>query len=231
MSIIDTDQGEAIPVREAADSGSVRSLPRSKLLLAGTIESAGMKSPVRIRDLSESGALLEGPAFPLVDTILTLTRLAVQIDARVVWHRPPKCGVEFLGQISIPEWISGKPGPANFGQARVDVIQAAVRAGTPIPLDASGGDEPVELDSLDDRIGTELTHMRGLLEAMSSELASDPDVVHRHSAMLQNFDLVGQILGHLTAILSADDRLTVIRAIGMAELRSRLLDKVVHRGV
>jgi hypothetical protein len=230
MSIIET-KGEVIPEKGAADNGSRRRLSRSKLLLAGSIESAGMKSPVRIRDLSETGALLEGPAFPAVDSILTLTRLAVQIDARVVWHRPPKCGVEFQGQISIPEWISGKPGPVNFGQARVDGIQAAIRAGTPIPSDVSVADLPVDLHSLDDRIGTELTAMQGLLEAMSSELSGDPDVVHRHCAVLQNFDLVSQTLGHLTAILSADDRLTVIRAIGMAELRSRLLNEVVLRGI
>jgi hypothetical protein len=66
---------------------------------------------------------------------------------------------------------------------------------------------------------------------MSSELSSDPEVVNRHCAVLQNFDLVSQTLGHLTAILSADDRLTVIRAIGMAELRSRLLNEVVLRGI
>jgi hypothetical protein len=180
---------------------------------------------VRIRDLSETGALLEGPAFPAVGTVLTLTRLAVQIDARVVWHRPPKCGVAFQGQISIPEWISGKPGPPTFGQARVDVIQAAVRAGTPIPAEPEVAQAAAVLDRLDDRIGAELIHLQGLLDAMSSELSSDPDVVDRHGAALQNFDLISQILGHLKAILSADDHLAAIRSIGMAELRSRLLDK------
>jgi hypothetical protein len=225
MSINDTTQPEAIPARGDANEGSGRRVPRSKLLLAGSIESAGMKSPVRIRDLSETGALLEGPAFPPAGTVLTLTRLAVQIDAKVVWHRPPKCGVEFEGQISIAEWISGKPGPANFGQARVDVIQAAVRAGTPIPSEPSVGDVPVDLDCLDQRIGTELLHLQAILEAMSSELSGDPDVVERHGAALQNFDLVSQILGHLKAILSADDRASAIRSIGMAELQSRLLDK------
>jgi len=225
MSIIGTIQREVIPVGTAEDNRSGRRWHRSKLLLAATIEAAGMKSPVRIRDLSEGGALLEGPAFPLVGTVFTLTRLAVQIEAKVVWHKPPKCGVEFQGQISIPEWISGKPGPANFGQARVDAVQAAVRAGTLMPSVASADDAPVDLDGLEERIGTELTRIRGLLEAISSELSNDHDVVQRHSAVLQNFDLASQILGHLGAVLSADDRLTVIKAIGMAELRARLLHK------
>jgi len=180
---------------------------------------------VRIRDLSETGALLEGPAFPPVGTVLTLTRLAVQIDARVVWHRPPKCGVQFLGQISIPEWISGKPGPPTFGQARVDEIQAAVRAGTPILAEPDAAPVTADLHKLDDRIGAELIHLQGLLEAMSSELSSDADVVNRHGAALQNFDLVSQILGHLKAVLSADDRAAAIRSIGMAELRARLFDQ------
>ena len=64
---------------------------------------------------------------------------------------------------------------------------------------------------------------RRLLDAISAELGGDPDVVQRHSRTLQDFDLAGQILGHLGALLAAEDRLTAIKAIGMPELRSRLL--------
>ena len=183
---------------------------------------------MRIRDLSETGALLEGPAFPPVGTIFPLTRLALQIDARVVWLRPPKCGVEFQGQISVPEWVSGKPGAPTFGQARVDMIQAAVRAGSPVPSEPDATEVPVDLDCLDHRIGTELLYLQGLLDAMSSEFGSDMDVVGKHGAALQNFDLVSQILGHLEAILSAEDRASAVRKIGMSELRARLLDKPAH---
>lgn len=228
MSSSDTTPGEAIPATGDAEATSRRRVPRSKLLLAGSIESGGMQSPVRIRDLSETGALLEGPAFPPVGTLFTLTRLALQIDARVVWLRPPKCGVEFQGQISVPEWVSGKPGAPTFGQARVDVIQAAVRAGNAIPLEPEIAEVPVDLACVDHRIGTELLYLQGLLDAMSSELSSDMDVVGRHGAALQNFDLISQILGHLEAILSADDRASAIRSIGMSELRARLLDKPAH---
>ena len=111
MSTDDTIATGAVPSARPGEYERVRPrLHRSKLLLAATIESAGIKSAVRIRDLSETGALLEGPAFPAVDTVLTLTRLEVEIGARVVWIAPPRCGVEFQGRISIPEWTSGKRG-------------------------------------------------------------------------------------------------------------------------
>ena len=222
MPIIDTVPGEALPTG-AVEAGVGRGVHRSKLLLAATIEAAGMKSPARIRDLSETGALLEGPAFPPVNTVLTLTRLAMTINARVVWHAPPRCGVEFQGKIAIAEWISGKPGPVNFGQARVDAIQAAVRAETLPVADANTGGQLVDLSRLDVRIGTEIASVRKLLDAISAELSGDPDVVQQHGRMLQDFDLAGQILGHLEALLAAEDRLTAIKAIGMPELRSRLL--------
>ena len=45
------------------------------------IESGGIESPVRIRDLSFSGARLEGPAFPPVGSRLVLRRQEMQIEA------------------------------------------------------------------------------------------------------------------------------------------------------
>jgi len=54
---------------------------RIKLLLSGTIESRDIWSPVRIRNLSETGALLEGAVLPEVGEHLVLRRQDIQIGA------------------------------------------------------------------------------------------------------------------------------------------------------
>jgi hypothetical protein len=204
------------------DENEQRCGPRSSLFLAATIESAGVTSPVRIRDLSESGARLEGPAFPPVGARLMLRRQEVKIDATVKWIAGPRCGIAFEGRVAVADWIAGKSSGPVFGQARVDALQAAVRAGAPAPVQPAPA-TAFEQAGLDARLAHELAYVRRLLEAMSAELIGDPAIVQRHAATLQSFDLADQILGHLAVVLTAPDRERAIRAIGMEELRARLL--------
>jgi len=197
---------------------------RSNLFLAAVIEAGGIESPVRIRDLSMSGARLEGPAFPAVGTRLMLRRQDVKIEATVRWIAGGRCGVAFDGQISVPDWVAGKSsgGPA-FGQAEPGCSPAAPSAGSPSaePTAAPGFDQA----GLDARLAQELAYVQRLLEAVGAEFIRDPGIVARHGRALQGFDLADQILGHLSAVLKATDREAAIHAIGMEELRARLLRK------
>jgi len=203
-----------------------RRAPRSNLFLAAAIEAGGTQAPVRIRNLSETGAMLEGPAFPPVGTMLALKRQEVEIAAEVVWVSPPRCGVHFQGRVTVPEWIAGKRARPTFGQSRVDAIQAAVRSGEAVPETPApqAGAEEGGI-SLDERIAREIAYVQGLFKELSADLIADPAVVESHARLLQNFDIGDQILGHLTRIVSAPDREAAIRAVGMEELRARMLRK------
>lgn len=202
---------------------------RSNLFLAAGIEVAGAASPVKIRNLSETGAMLEGPAFPAIGTILTLKRQEVEIDATVVWIRPPRCGVAFQGRIAVSEWVSGKRAAPDFGQGRAEEKSGAGRTekrfsgvGAPAPA----AKVPVATD-IEGRIAEELAFVRRLLDSIGDELVDEPIFLQRHSRALQGFDLAGQILGNLANVLKAEDREAAIRAIGMEELRARLLRKAL----
>lgn len=210
--------------------GRSERLPRTNLLLAAAIEAGTLKTSVRIRNLSESGALLEGAAFPNIGEKLTLRRQDIEIGATVVWRVGARCGVKFDGTTSVAEWVSGKRS-ASPGQARVDSLQAAIRAGSPAlgPTDrVSAGQAEIEGD-LDHRIAEELAHVQRLLENMGDRLTDEPIIVHRHSKTLQDFDLACQILGHLAAILTAENRGAAVDGIGMEDLRARLLRKPLFK--
>lgn len=199
---------------------------RSNLFLAAVIESGGVESPVRIRDLSVSGARLEGPAFPPVGSRLTLRRQEVRIEGTVRWIAGPRCGLAFDGQVSVQDWVSGKSsGSPAFAQAEVDRLQAAVRSGTAPAAPAAA--QCFDRSGLDTRLAQEIAYVQRLLEAVSAELVRDANIVARHGRALQGFDLADQILGHLAAVMRADDREAAIRAIGMEELRARLLRKAL----
>ena len=201
--------------------------PRKNLLLAASIEAEGLKVQVRIRNLSESGAMIDGSALPRIGTSLRLRRTEIEVGARVVWQSEGRCGVAFdASAITVEEWVSGKRA-ANFsgfsGQARVDAIQEAVRGGALLPAEAPAPDPAVDLANLGARLVEEIHHVRELLDSLGEQLTDDPHVIATHMASLQNLDRASQILDHLGTILGAEDPAAAVDAVAMQELRARLM--------
>jgi hypothetical protein len=151
------------------------------------------------------------------------------MKATVAWRNDRRCGVKLDGPIVIKDWIGGTRGTSSPlpAQARVDDLQAAVRAGAvQVTAQPSPPRGPAELEAkLDGRLAEEIAYIARLLQTMGSELSDNPVVVQRHVALLQKFDIASQMLGHLAAVLNAEDRLEAVNGIGMEDLRARLLRK------
>ncbi|HVJ01590.1 MAG TPA: PilZ domain-containing protein [Sphingomonas sp.] len=199
---------------------------RKNLLLSATIEVDGLKAPVRIRNLSESGAMIDGAALPRPGSRLVLRRAEVEVAATVAWQAGGRCGVAFDHcAVTVDEWVSGTR-VATFdghrGQARVDAIQAAVRSGAALPAEPQApAAVPVAAD-LDSRIVDEILHVRRLLDELGEELVSDPAVLQQHLQALQNLDRASQVLEHLGNVLGAKDRVAAAQSVPMHDLRARL---------
>ncbi len=197
---------------------------RKNLLLAARICAGGLDAPVRIRNMSAGGAMLDGPALPDVGATVTLLRMELAIEATVMWKDDGRCGVALSGTVVIDDWIGGAEAPGQqFGQMRVDAIQAAVRSGSvlatePPPFGAPIGGER----RIDGRIAAELETVKRLLDAVGDEITDDPDVLSRFSGALQNFDIACQIIAHLGAVVAATDRAGAIACLPMHDLRNRL---------
>lgn len=227
-------ESSSIPPSAGSDSASSPDRPqRTNLLMSGSIEAEDIAAPVRIRNLSETGALLEGAVLPKVGARLILRRLDLEIGGTVIWADKARCGVKFEGTISVAGWRSGNwIAPAEtHDQAHVDSVQAAIRRGAiPLPpsrspserLTAPGRGSAQKDSAIHARISDELTTLRHLLQALGEELGEEPVLVERHPHALQRFDLTVQILGHLARVLTAENRDAAIDAIGMESLRERL---------
>jgi hypothetical protein len=213
------------------DSGTIPGqqprLPRKNLLLSATIDAAGVQAPVRIRNLSGSGAMLDGPALPDSGTRLMLRRSTVEMGGLVVWRNATRCGVRFDDSVvSVDEWVAGarsRTFAGQQGQARVDAIQDAVRSGAVLSPEPTANATPLPGAALDSRIVEELGQVRLLLDGLGEELVEDPQVVQQHMQALQNLDRASQILDHLAAILGATDRLGAVQNVAMQDLKARLL--------
>lgn len=216
---------ETQPLPAALPPGAVARAPRKNVMLAATISAGPDSAPVRIRNLSEVGAMIDGPALPDPGSTLTLNRLELSIGARVVWNRDGRCGLSLGRPIVVDDWIAGASSGlgARAAQFRVDQIQSAVRKGIALPSETRAADpaQP-ELPPVEQRIAAELTRAKAMLDKVSEELCDDVDVLVRHERAIQNFDIAAMIVEELAAVLAAEDREGAVQAVHMHDLKSRL---------
>ncbi|MGV3556197.1 MAG: hypothetical protein ACO1OD_13180 [Croceibacterium sp.] len=201
--------------------------PRKSFMLAATIEASGVSLPVRIRNMASRGAMVDGSYLPAPGTAVVLSRLSLKVSGTVVWRLEGRCGLELADQVVPDEWVAGVCAGVprtNFGQARVDGIQKALRQGAEM-LAASPSESPpqgIDRDRLDSLIAAEIDQVARALEEALDELSENPDVLARHERALQSVDIACAILDSLSPVLRAADRGKAVEAVAMHEVRSRL---------
>jgi PilZ domain len=89
---------------------------RAPVLLAATIEVDGVAQPVRLRNLSEEGALIEGERLPSEGTISFFQRNELRLKSRVVWVHGRFAGVAFARSLRPEEVLRYIPQPRAKAQ-------------------------------------------------------------------------------------------------------------------
>ena len=82
---------------------------RSPVLLAATIEVAGAAKPVKLRNLSEKGVLIEGDTLPAEDSRTVFERRDLRVSGRVVWVEGRYAGVAFDQPLNTEEVLRHIP--------------------------------------------------------------------------------------------------------------------------
>ena len=126
-----------------------------------------------------------------------------------------------------PAHLRADPRNMVRAQQRCDAIQAQYRTepkrpsirreAPPLPPALTPTDDALKL-----RLAEELDFARRMLDSMGDEFSSDPALLMRHSVPLQSIDIVGQILGHIAAVVRSSDPDGAVDRIGMCELKARL---------
>lgn len=169
-----------------------RRQPRTSLLVMAALYCGSGSSPVRVRDLTSSGALVEGSVIPPAGTEVSLCRGSLNVAGEVVWRHAGRAGLRFESRITIAEWLP--KGGSIAPQQRVDEgIQQINASGTAPPLSPryAASLHPARVDAV------ELTKLRVAIESLAEDLAGDALVVQRHMAKLQTLDLATQVLRKL----------------------------------
>ena len=106
-------------------SAEHRAAGRANVFLAAILEDSISSVAVRIRNLSVSGALVEGPSLPPVGTRVRLVRGSLQASGELAWCNAAQAGLNVDRPVQAEVWTKRV---SHGGQRRVDDIVTALRA-------------------------------------------------------------------------------------------------------
>ena len=84
---------------------------RSPVLLAASVEVAGVATPVKLRNLSEEGALVEGDRLPLEGSTTFFERNELRVKSRVAWVHENLAGLAFAKPLQREQVLRNVPSP------------------------------------------------------------------------------------------------------------------------
>jgi len=201
----------------------MRSVPRTHLLLSAMIRFDTVSAAIRLRDLSASGARFEAATLPAVGTTVYISRGTLHASGTIVWRNRKECGLRFKAPLPLDAWI---PPRRARDQSGVDAMLQAVRSGEVeadvLPIQPPPHTPDALRDALPKRLAEELAYVVRLLESLGDDLCADPLLVMRHATKLQNLDISAQILGHVAALLVAEQPEQAVDDVGLGSLRKRL---------
>jgi hypothetical protein len=166
------------------------------MFLVATLYFGGASSPVRVRNMSTTGALIEGAAVPAAGAAIILRRGALEAPATTAWSEAGKAGLAFDGPVEVSEWL---PAIAGRKQTQVDQIAFGLKhAAQPTvpaaPAPVIGRAAPTMA------VLAELAALQAQLAQLGDQLAGDPFVLTHHPEV-QNLDAAGQRVGRIIEAL------------------------------
>ena len=84
---------------------------RSNVFLAASIEVSGLALPVKLRNLSSQGALIEGDGLPVEGSEILFRRKDLSVKGRVAWVQDKQAGVAFNSLLAEADVLRNIPKP------------------------------------------------------------------------------------------------------------------------
>lgn len=164
-----------------------RAAGRTNLFVLAVLRSSSQSVPVRVRNVSENGMLVEAAILPPVGTAVEIKRGALSATGTVIWAGDGRAGLKLSSTIDVRSWLPQKGGS---GQSRVDEIAEQVRAG-------AGREQ--EAGRILPGTGSEgaLAALAAEVAAIAQSLAEDGQMIASCADALQRLDLVAQKLRSL----------------------------------
>lgn len=166
-----------------------RQQPRTHLFVSATLYADNGSTPVHIRNMSPSGALIEGAVLPDVGFRISLKRGLLQANGHIAWRTDRRAGVRLDAAVCVADWMS-----RNAGQERVDAVVNAIRSQSRVPE---------QLVAVESTIESELVQLQTELKQLESALVADVIVAATHPE-IQTIDISLQRIDRLLLRVRAE---------------------------
>jgi len=165
------------------------------MFLVSTLYFGGASSPVRVRNMSATGALIEGASLPEPGIPVILRRGALEASGTAAWSKAGKAGLTFGGAVEVSDWLPVKEGKR---QTQVDQIafgmKHSARPGALVAVPVFKPASPMVA------VVAELTGLQAQLGKLGDQLAGDAFVLVNHPEV-QLLDAAGQRIGKIIEAL------------------------------
>ena len=175
----------------AVFSADSREGARTHLFIVAALHSGADVTPVHVRNMSPTGALVEAPELPEAGAKITLKRGSLSVTGSTAWKAGHRAGISFDSTIFVSDWMTRKPGDQ---QHKVDELVANIRHGLVAPPEEA----PSQLFA---SVEAELALLRDELARLGNALAGDLIVVATHPE-IQSIDISLQRIDRILAQLA-----------------------------
>jgi len=100
---------------------------RSNVLMAASLELSGMSLPVKLRNLSADGALVEGDKLPVEGASILFRKGDLSVPGRVAWAKTRHAGISFEAKLS-PDLVL-RHIPAPRARVKPDFRRPGLKSG------------------------------------------------------------------------------------------------------
>ncbi len=98
---------------DSSSAAQNRKSRRASVLLAATLEVRGQSLPVKLRNLSADGALVEADTLPIEGTEVYFRRNELYLEGRVVWVSDRHAGIAFTANLQPEQVLRNVPSPST----------------------------------------------------------------------------------------------------------------------
>lgn len=177
-------------------SADSREGARTHLFIVAALHSGADVTPVHVRNMSPTGALVEAPELPEAGAKITLKRGSLSVTGTMAWKAGRRAGISFDSTIFVSDWMTRKPDDRQY---KVDEIVTTIRHGLAAPPDEPPDAPPSQGVA---SVEAELALLRDELARLGNALAGDLIVVATHPE-IQLIDISLQRVDRIVARLTS----------------------------
>jgi hypothetical protein len=147
---------------------------RTHLIVMATLGWDAGSTPVRVRNMSARGALIDASVIPEPGNLVMLKRGRLQVAGQIAWAAPGQAGLAFSASVCVADWMASR---SSQHQGRIDDIVSGYRSARDAVSTHPGSSSRTFGPA---RVEAELNMLRDDLERLGNGLASDVVLVATH---------------------------------------------------